>query len=444
MFLKDSESFRNVRNKLPEFSLVPERRRITTRLVSDILPKGDLSVLANEVSSEDMRGALDQTVRACLNMINGRGLLRGGAEKIFGALTVLGTIVSYVSGSEYFTASDQQQKDLANALLWAEFDEIYIPTILFPCVDGDCPELEKTYGPDEDDSIDERQTTDDGHSARMLQRGIELVDPAELRRMPADLLRSTSKLSELSYRSIDQIETIEIPEFHEFLKLQADGFPIFVESERSFDTQAYVWLCKGIRTVFVSFRGTNSLTDIRYDLDVRLIQFDESHPDIKVHAGFRDKFKSVQGQILSLLDQHRDMFGRIVLTGHSLGGALATLAGPVLGEHYPTKAIECLTFGSPRVGDQGFVNWFKRYVDFNLRLLNDGDPVAAFPYRDSFLHVSEALSMSRSGQLRKVPEIPANKRLLHAIEDFDLKWFTEEHNIGTYIKRLDALASDSD
>jgi len=47
----------------------------------------------------------------------------------------------------------------------------------------------------------------------------------------------------------------------------------------------------------------------------------------------------------------------MIVTGHSLGGAIATLAVAEL----ISKGIQVdnlYTFGSPRVGDSNFISWF--------------------------------------------------------------------------------------
>jgi len=42
----------------------------------------------------------------------------------------------------------------------------------------------------------------------------------------------------------------------------------------------------------------------------------------------------------------------VVVTGHSLGGAIATLALPTLEKFLPSNvSITLITFGSPKVGD---------------------------------------------------------------------------------------------
>ncbi|MFN0052791.1 MAG: lipase family protein [Planctomycetales bacterium] len=69
----------------------------------------------------------------------------------------------------------------------------------------------------------------------------------------------------------------------------------------------------------------------------------------RVHAGFLKAFSEVQGQVDQLVRGRRP--GQAVwLAGHSLGGALATLAAAHLG----ADAVQGLyTYGAPRVGNSG-------------------------------------------------------------------------------------------
>ena len=71
---------------------------------------------------------------------------------------------------------------------------------------------------------------------------------------------------------------------------------------------------------------------------------------------------------------------RIFITGHSLGGALAMLAGQFLLSHdlhgYQ-KALSVCTFGAPRTGNNGFAEWFQD-VDV-VRYINSEDTVPTLP-----------------------------------------------------------------
>lgn len=71
---------------------------------------------------------------------------------------------------------------------------------------------------------------------------------------------------------------------------------------------------------------------------------------------------------------------RIYVTGHSLGGALAMLAGQFLLSHdlqgYQ-HALSVCTFGAPRTGNNGFADWFQG-VDV-VRYVNSEDTVPTLP-----------------------------------------------------------------
>lgn len=94
----------------------------------------------------------------------------------------------------------------------------------------------------------------------------------------------------------------------------------------------------------VAFRGTES--DKFEDLlsDGRTLQKEwPQSPGCLVHAGFADCWNSASHQVNALLAKRE---GTLLITGHSLGAALATLAAV---SARPTKLI---TFGSPRVGNE--------------------------------------------------------------------------------------------
>lgn len=98
-------------------------------------------------------------------------------------------------------------------------------------------------------------------------------------------------------------------------------------------------------TVF-AFRGTESTKPE----DLLADGFADSGPWVKsgqVHQGFAHAYGAVREVANEVLTRHP---GTLLITGHSLGAALATLAAA---EH-ATRQPELITFGSPRVGDRTF------------------------------------------------------------------------------------------
>lgn len=89
------------------------------------------------------------------------------------------------------------------------------------------------------------------------------------------------------------------------------------------------------------------------------------------------KFKSrVQSLLSSSARGYRPLF-----VGHSLGGALATLASVVLARDGVVDGRRAMvyTFGSPRTGDGCFVAKFIELISTSYRITNKADPVCEIP-----------------------------------------------------------------
>ena len=109
-----------------------------------------------------------------------------------------------------------------------------------------------------------------------------------------------------------------------------------------------------------------------------------------VHDGFLDQFNEVvydiETNIKNYLSSNKTK-KKIVFTGHSLGGALATLASCYFAIVFRDASINCVTFGSPRVGCSNFTNTFNKYCNKSYRFVNENDPVPSLPSSWRFSHV---------------------------------------------------------
>lgn len=137
----------------------------------------------------------------------------------------------------------------------------------------------------------------------------------------------------------------------------------FVDNPRT-STQAEIWTSDDHGAV-LSFRGTE-LTDPRdlaTDIFFTQRQVDMAAGDALVHSGFGRAFMSVRDAVLTVLtrldvlDRSPDTAAylagsqpQLLLTGHSLGGALALLAARELGTSLGAS-LAIYTFGAPRVGN---------------------------------------------------------------------------------------------
>ena len=104
------------------------------------------------------------------------------------------------------------------------------------------------------------------------------------------------------------------------------------------------------RNAFVIFRGTQYLADWLTNLNVSLAR---STSGQLIHDGFHTAFQSMLPQIENAMASFAEG-STVHCIGHSLGGALATLAAEWFATSTEFNKPYLYTFGSPRVGLDGF------------------------------------------------------------------------------------------
>ncbi|PRW20266.1 alpha beta-hydrolase isoform A [Chlorella sorokiniana] len=126
-----------------------------------------------------------------------------------------------------------------------------------------------------------------------------------------------------------------------------------------------------------------------------------------VHNGFLDAYSSVRSEVMRLLETAlagEEEPWTLYITGHSLGGALATLctfdcARRVWRRGAVRPAIVHYNYGSPRVGNKAFADAFDQLVPNTWRVANTNDAVASVPRMLGYCHVGHKAELSGEGQL---------------------------------------------
>lgn len=146
--------------------------------------------------------------------------------------------------------------------------------------------------------------------------------------------------------------------------------------------------------VLIVFRGTLpfSIKNWMDDLDAFITDYPNC-AGCKVHEGFYHTYLAIKDTILS---SARALFAKYpkskkLITGHSLGGALATLAAIDI-QRYFGPVDEFYTYGSPRVGNREFATFTNGFVtgNFNSRITHNRDPVPHLPFQNlGFYHVDK-------------------------------------------------------
>lgn len=183
------------------------------------------------------------------------------------------------------------------------------------------------------------------------------------------------------------------------------------------------------------FRGTSTPQDWLTNGQAFLGAWD---PGGQVHTGFRDALLREWPRIAGAL---RQAPGPLFMTGHSLGGALATLAASL----WPPHAL--YTFGSPRVGTAAFADSLRCPT---YRVVNNRDAVTEVPLplaNLGFSHAGELHYFDHAGRPSRAPSqvAVAWDRLLPEVEHgrafTDLPKFLTDHAPVNYSALLARLAA---
>ncbi|XP_023530237.1 uncharacterized protein LOC111792861 isoform X1 [Cucurbita pepo subsp. pepo] len=202
------------------------------------------------------------------------------------------------------------------------------------------------------------------------------------------------------------------------------GHPSFIKSEfeklcfldnESTDTQVAIWRDFRRRRLVVAFRGTEQSRwkDLRTDLMLAPAGLNperisgDFNEEIQVHSGFLSAYDSVRMRIMSLIKMaincsddcaEPPVKWHVYVTGHSLGGALATLlalelTSSQLARHGAIN-VTMYNFGSPRVGNRQFAEIYNKKVKDSWRVVNHRDIVPTVPHLMGYCHVAQPVYLA--------------------------------------------------
>ena len=155
----------------------------------------------------------------------------------------------------------------------------------------------------------------------------------------------------------------------------------------------------------ISIRGTDNSKNVLTDLDAR--PFRDRKLGVQIHRGFRDAAEKLRDDIL----ENVALEETIILTGHSLGGAIAQILG--LWFEDDAYEVQIYTFGSPSVIIE------QMWEDGHFRVYLENDPVPflpPFPYVHWGIRINaETLDWDEDHPIGDVSKIDARD---HSIKEY--------------------------
>ncbi|KAH6820917.1 putative triglyceride lipase [Perilla frutescens var. hirtella] len=219
------------------------------------------------------------------------------------------------------------------------------------------------------------------------------------------------------------------------LLANALGHPTFIKSEfekicfldnAETDTQVAIWRDLKRKRLVIAFRGTEQtkwkdlVTDLMLvpaGLNPERIGGDFKN-EVQVHSGFLSAYDSVRTRLITLIKQATGHRGdsvellptwNIYVTGHSLGGALATLMALELSSSQLAQcgaiSVTMYNFGSPRVGNRRFAEIYNEKVKDSWRLVNHRDIIPTVPRLMGYCHVAHPVYLTARNQTDEVENL---------------------------------------
>lgn len=184
-----------------------------------------------------------------------------------------------------------------------------------------------------------------------------------------------SRMAELAYMRISQDNPApNQPLIYDTLKSYDNGFSD-VETFNAKSSQGFV--AKHQKIIVVSFRGTDQIVD--WLDNTNFMQHEISLG--RVHKGFYFALQDIWQDMQKTIKKYRDNGQSLWITGHSLGGALASLAAIDLVEQdQPFNGT--YTFGQPRCCDRKIARIMNVEAKSRLyRFHNQNDIIPRMPQR---------------------------------------------------------------
>ena len=204
----------------------------------------------------------------------------------------------------------------------------------------------------------------------------------------------------------------------------------FIDDPHS-DIQVGITINHEQKNLAVVFRGSESIKDWYYDLQILKHKYKDK---IWIHSGFYNQLHSdnihlcIINKVRSILDEYPDY--KVFVTGHSLGGALATLFGYILA-HEIDNFITVVSFASPRIGNYHWKKSFESKMNLkHFRVTNNRDLITATP-TINYYHVGTDIKLYNDSFYINVGKT-------HSCFDYTIfsNWSVIDHSCELYYENL--------
>ncbi|WP_040754533.1 lipase family protein [Wolbachia endosymbiont of Diaphorina citri] len=197
------------------------------------------------------------------------------------------------------------------------------------------------------------------------------------------------------------------------------------------------------KEVTIAYHGTRDLNDVKEDLRASLAKLSFLSEDHRVHSGFYSLFKRSWPSVHKILQGHANDKGlaikdlKINVTGHSMGGALASITALCLNKTEGTEDVHVATFGSPRVFYNDAAEVYNQCLgNKTVRVACQSDPVPCLPHGNAgmhYKHVGKPLKLETGKTLEYLePHYHKIDTYYNLIQEVEQEKFKSDNNASKY------------
>jgi len=176
------------------------------------------------------------------------------------------------------------------------------------------------------------------------------------------------------------------------------------------------------KTAFVAFRGTQTFEDWVADFDALFEPYRYVQDAGQVHRGFQTIYDAVHDSVKAGIGAALNGCDTLLVTGHSLGGALAVIAAPDFAKNL-NLVPDLVTFAGPAAGLPDFARFFDLRIPSCYRVVNFWDlvprlppqvPAGIFEQTGTAIHVDPGFALAVEAHGLESSYIPGLLKLLPA------------------------------
>lgn len=150
------------------------------------------------------------------------------------------------------------------------------------------------------------------------------------------------------------------------------------------DCSGYTAVSDEQKVIVAAFRGSNTNDQVKEQiLSAFMVSMEDFETGGMVQKYYGDAYKKLYPCVKESLVELRTTYSdyKVRVTGHSLGGALASLiaVGLIYNNVVNSSDLELYAFGTPRVGDKNFAYNFDRLVKSSWLIVHNRDSAPHFP-----------------------------------------------------------------